>query len=297
MKYKTLIVGGTGLLGEMITKKLLAEGLQVNVLTRGVKSSVILHSKANYYTYTDIEEAFFEVEKIIFVFGSLKPFDTDVKNYFEELEIFKKLLAYCEKYQIKKAILLSSGGAIYGNILDGKAKETTPNAPVSFYGYHKIVLEELIKKSKLPSIILRVSNPYGFDYRDNIAHGLINVVLSKIITNEKIVIFGDGNNIKDYIYIDDVTDSLYKALQSNITDAVYNIGFGYSYSINEILKKIFYITNKKLDITYQPENQNDIKRISLDITHALDVLDWRPIISIDDGILLTYKKLLNQKIT
>ena len=288
-----LVVGGTGLIGSSIVNRLLINKFKVNILSRSKVSSK--DERIKYFNYHNVREGFENVSHVVFALGSAKPFNMNVTEYLDEIQAVENLLELCSEFNIAKLIVISSGGAIYGNVKTGAAKESDKLNPVSFYGYHKIVIEKLIQKSLVPFSILRLSNPYGFSFREHLTHGLINVAINKAINDETITIFGDGENIKDYIYVEDFLDALQSVINTEENDMILNIGSGYSCSTNDILRKIEIITNIKLKIKYIDKNINDIKRVCLDITAAEKKLAWKPQVSIEQGLKLSYQKLISKE--
>lgn len=288
-----LIIGGTGKIGNSFVESFLKQKFIVNVLARNI-SNFSNQENLHYFNFKNISDAFKNVKYVISVFGSLKPFDTNIKNYLEEYENMKLIIEKSEQANIEKFILISSSGSIYGDVAHC-VNESEIVAPKSFYGYQKYILENMIVASQMSYMILRVSNPYGFDVLSDYSHGLIDVAINKIINNKEIAIFGDGSNIKDYIYIDDLLCAVEKAMFSNVKNETLNIGFGKSFSINEILELIEKITNKQFKKRNIESHNVDIKEIYLDISKAEKLIEWKPIISSNQGIKLLYKRIIKGK--
>jgi len=113
-------------------------------------------------------------------------------------------------------------------------------------------------------------------------------MIDKQKNNQPIQIYGDGHTIRDYIYIDDVTEALLCAIPKN-KSKVFNIGTGIGYSINELINILSRLSNNTLNIQYLPKRSVDINKNILDVTHAYKELGWKAKIDIETGI----KKILD----
>jgi UDP-glucose 4-epimerase len=164
---------------------------------------------------------------------------------------------------------LSSGGTIYGN-KHGFSHEKDPPSPISFYGFAKFQIEEMIlfyhRRYGLNYLILRPSNPFGYGQNLFGKQGLIAVLMGKIITDSTAVIFGDGLALRDYIYINDFTYYIAELLKNNILNITLNIGSGKGYSVKQIIKFVEETSNKKLNFELTEPRENDVKEFVLDIS-------------------------------
>ena len=136
-------------------------------------------------------------------------------------------------------------------------------------------------------MILRISNPYGPCQSKIGIQGLISTLLFKAISNEQVEIWGDGEVVRDYIFINDVVDACLNAMELGSTE-ILNIGSGVGKSINQILKIVEEITHSKLNVKYSKRRDFDVKKVVLDIRKAEKVLNWTPKIGLKDGIRIHY---------
>ena len=199
---------------------------------------------------------------------------------------------------IKKIVFISSGGTVYGDQNLESISEQSSTDPLSSYGIVKLAMEKYIQLySKLYGVnysIFRLSNPYG-PYQNTLKdQGIIGIFIRKFIENGEITIWGDGNIIRDYIYIDDVIEILNRDLMKNIDNNILlNLGSGKGSSINEILNLIERISNKKINILYKESRSFDVKKNILNIDKISNTFDWKPKHDIEEGIQNTYKWLKN----
>ena len=173
----------------------------------------------------------------------------------------------CVKNNVKKIIFLSSGGAIYGNINKCCSEKDETN-PISSYGLQKLLLEKIIflynYRFGLDYNVIRLSNPYGPFQKPNRGQGVINTFLFNIYNDKTLNIFGDGSNVRDYIYIKDAIKMITNVSFSN-TNGIFNIGSGKGMSINDLIIIISNIVGKKPIIKYESSRINDVKVNTLDI--------------------------------
>ena len=180
-----------------------------------------------------------------------------------------KLLGIMDKYGVRQIVYFSSGGAVYGDFLQKVHNEEDAVYPKSSYGVVKLAIEKyLLSYAELygfHSLILRLSNPFG-PYQYNNKQGVINIAIRKALIGESLEIWGKGNGLKDYIYIEDVCDIVLKLIANDVIDTgVYNIASGMSLSVNEIVDYIrTFIPN--FNTTHVNASMVDVQNFELDIT-------------------------------
>ena len=202
------------------------------------------------------------------------------------------LLETIKKYGKKiHLIFASSGGAIYGQSENHiPFKEFDLCIPKSSYGIQKLVAENYIRlwaeKSLLTSTVLRVSNPYGILLPATRKQGLIGVVLSKLLENKIQQVYGDSNNIRDYIHLEDMAKAFELSIESYNDYEIFNIGSGKGYSVNDIFMLIEQFTSMEIKKEYiQLDNNNKLSDwVVLDTNRASKILKWQPEISLEEGL-------------
>lgn len=218
-------------------------------------------------------ECIFKENKIDFVIhllSSTVPATSNNAQYDVESNLIStlKLLGVMDKFGVRDIVYMSSGGAIYGDYLEKVHNEEDAVYPKSSYGVVKLAIEKyLLSYSELygfNTLILRLSNPYGkFHYNNK--QGIINIAIRKAINNEPLQIWGSGDGIKDYIFIDDVCDIIFRLISNGIKTNVLNIAAGSAHSVNEIVEVI-----KKLipNFTWKHTNASliDVQSFELDVT-------------------------------
>jgi UDP-glucose 4-epimerase len=199
------------------------------------------------------------------------------------------LLRICRERNVSKFVFLSSGGAVYGNGLTQK-KETDPLLPQNTYGKIKAAIEKLVVASGLPYLILRPSNVYGRRVvRGNQLLGAVDVFLHRISNGEAVKILDDGKNTRDYLYIKDLGAFMLHSL-GHLT-GIYNVGTGVGLSLNEVVRMIEKVTDKRALTEYLPARNTDVRTNILDVSRAL-ATGWAPRYSLEEGIRDTLKSWL-----
>ncbi|MFH1671427.1 MAG: NAD-dependent epimerase/dehydratase family protein [Candidatus Portnoybacteria bacterium] len=294
---KYLVTGGAGFIGSHLVDKLINQGDKVIVidnLSTGKKKYI--NSNAIFYQ-TDIcsdkkMKQIFKKENFDFVFHLAAqtsvvesigdPFQDNKVNAIGSLNIFKN----CVDNGIKKIVFFSTGGAIYGDVEKAVKEDHLPN-PDSPYAIHKFVaekyLEILHKINNLNYIILRPGNIYGPRQYKGGEGAVIAVFTYNNINNKKSIIYGDGLQTRDYVYVDDVVNVALIAIKSNI-QGVFNISNGRALNIFDLIKVIEKVTNRKFKYEHQSSRSGEVKNSVLDISKAKKVLRWKPTTALEKGI-------------
>ena len=170
--------------------------------------------------------------------------------------------------------------------------------PINNYGIIKLTIEKILlmynEIYNMENIILRVSNPYGVLQNPQKNIGIISVFLDRIMKDKEVIIYGDGNTVRDYVEIDDVCKAIESVISYKFKQDVcpiFNIGSGVGHSINDILKTIEKITEKHANVEYLPSRAIDVKSNVLDINKAKKILNYTCNTDIESGI----RKFIEQK--
>ena len=299
-KINILVLGGFGFIGSNIIEALLNTN-HYNIIVfefKSVTSKFVDRVRVYHGDFNNEEDLaeVFENNKIDIVVHLISTTVPATSNDNIEYDVNSNLISTIRllnimvQYNVLKIVFLSSGGTVYGEIAEENASEDHSTYPISSHGIIKLSIEKYLylyhKLHTMDYLILRVSNPYG-PYHNSDKQGFINVVIRKILQNEKIYIWGDGSIIRDFIYVKDLAKIFVRLIDLNIFNEVINIGSGGGYSINQVL---VYITGNHpdIDIEYKPSRKYDIQRIILD-TKKLKTLENFQLTDIRHGIDITYQ--------
>jgi len=296
---KILVTGGAGFIGSHIVDAYLAQGHKVSVLdnlSKGRKSN--LNPKISAFYQQDIGsdlDLVFKKEKFDLAnhHAAQPSVPLSVKDpiFDAKVNILGQinLLQACAAHKVKKIIFSSSGGAIYGTGVKMPAKETDPLNPISPYGISKMCAEKYIQyfasEYGLKYTILRYANVYG--PRDHFDSGhVITVFTHLLLKGKKPTIDWDGNQSKDYVYVDDVTDINCRALEKGKNE-IYNVGSGIATSVNEIYKIFMDVLRLNLTPERAPKRAGDLRLFYLNAKKAKRDLGWQPKVDLRTGIQKT----------
>lgn len=197
------------------------------------------------------------------------------------------------KYGVKK-ILFSSSAAVYGNSENLPLSEADITWPQSFYGLSKLTGENYIKLYSelygIEYIIFRYSNVYGERQSNRGEAGVISVFSHNMIKGDKIIIEGDGEQTRDFIYVKDIARANYMALKNNIKNEIINVSTNYEVCINDLFEHMAEKLAYNGEVFYDSERHGDIKRSRLDNKKLKNILKIEPKYSLKTGIEAYLKK-------
>lgn len=306
-----LFIGGAGFIGSSLVKKFLTDiKYKVFVLEPERSNKERLKPFEQHITLIegDLRNSalVFEILKnkriniVVHLVSTLIPGSTmpHFQNEMSDIIIpSMNLMQICAKCNIK-LVYFSSGGTIYGNSNNGCHTEEDKKEPISYYGLSKCITEDMIRfesrVSNLDYLILRPSNPYGYGQDIYGKQGLIAVSIGKVLNNEPLKVWGDGESIRDYIYIDDLVNMVYLLIGKKIRNKTFNIGTGVGHSVNEVIKIIDdCICDKIVKVEYLPSRGVDVDALILDISKINKYIDYKPI-DLESGIRTFVNMIFNK---
>ena len=307
---RALVTGGAGFIGSHLVDRLVDEGWDVVVLDNlsAGKIENISRSKnrvemvvGDIRDKTTIEKAMKDVQTVFHEAAQVNVMRS-VEDPFEDLDINVHgsllLLEESVKAEVEKVVYASSGGAVYGDPQIIPVSEEFETNPLSPYGASKLMVEKYLKcfyeVYDLDYVILRYGNVFGPRQDPFGEAGVISIFLSQVLKGESPVIFGDGFQTRDFVFVEDVVEANMKALQYNSFPRIFNIGTGIETSVNEIFSTIISIAGAKLPPKYSPERKGEVKRIALDISRSFEKLSWTPKTTLDEGIKKTWEWMQKQ---
>lgn len=301
---KILILGGYGFLGTNIIKYVDAHMRDVyqfivfdkfNHHMGGIKCDSIIKTYAGDFSDADLMERIFcenHIDLIIHALSTTVPVDSANARYDVETNLLPTLdvLALMVKYNVKDIIYISSGGAVYGTRDNKPHEESDAVYPISSYGVVKVTTEKYMMQYAqlygLRPLILRLSNPYG-PYHYSMKQGVINIAMTKALRNETLQIWGDGNDKKDYIYVEDFVNILFRLLDKGVSNQVVNIGSGTLMSVNEIADAVRAHV-PSFHATHESNQQFDASHFELNINKLKSLIGDYPFTSFQEGLNKTY---------
>ena len=308
-----LVIGGSGFIGSYVIKELLKTEVKKVIIfdnfARGKLSNVdeqLLDPRCNLYPnggdIRDIDvlnDAMRDVDGVIHLAAMwllhCKDFPRTAFNV--NIEGTFNVLEACVKNKIQR-LVYSSSASVYGDATEVPMTEDHPFNNRNFYGATKISGEAMCRafydRYGLEYVGLRYMNVYGPNQDQTAAYtGVIPVMLNKIDANDTPVIYGDGSQAYDFVYVEDVARFNILSLQSSCTDENFNVGTGVQTSIKELCDLILELKNSKLKVKYKPYSNEDARRLVQNrigcIKKAQKILGFEHKFDLESGL----KKLIN----
>ena len=308
---RVLVTGGAGFIGSHVADGFLKEGYEVDILDNlstgqernipkdakfyqedisnpviGVvlkerKYSILCHLAAQIDVRRSVADPVFDVN--VNVIGTIN------------------LLLQCLQYGIDYVIFSSTGGAIYGEQEYFPADELHPTNPDSPYGINKLTAEKylnfLFKSFKLPYAALRYTNVYGPRQNPKGEAGVVSIFLDRLLRGEKAIMFGDGTQTRDYVFVHDVVRANLLAAEKRPV-GVMNISTGIETDVNSIYRHLADALASSEEPEHAPPRKGEQKRSVCSWNKAQELLGWKPATSLFEGIPVTtgyFKELFERE--
>jgi UDP-glucose 4-epimerase len=202
------------------------------------------------------------------------------------------LLECCRRAGVTRVIYSSSGGAAYGDTEVIPTPEHHPSLPSSPYGVSKVAMEQytfaLGALHGWTAVSLRYANVYGPRQNPAGEAGVIAIFCTRLLGGEPCLVNGDGKQTRDYTYVADVAAANLAALERPRVTGAFNIGTGVETTVNELHERLTRAAGLESAPVHAPARPGEQRRSCLDAARAARDLGWRPAVSLDDGLTLTY---------
>lgn len=303
---KVLVVGGNGFIGAHLVNALQLRGDEVSVLDRlpprsGTKRVGVLYVQGDFHDTAVLGQLLPGVDQVFHLASCTVPSTAEADPVLDvqgNLLGTHALLAAMRDHHVRRLCYFSSGGTVYGNPDQVPVPETHPLRPISSYGIVKTSIEHYLsmfqRQGWLQPVIVRPSNPYGPGQAMGGIQGAVAVFLGKALLQQPVRIWGDGEIVRDYIYIDDLARLALAATDSPHTGA-FNAGSGVGTSLNELCRIIRRVTGTPLKVDYEPSRTFDVKEIVLDVGRASRELGWSPQVTTEAGVALMWSSIAGER--
>ncbi len=299
MKSEILLVGGSGFLGTALAEGLSRRDWHVGIFDRlpprqpQENVEIFIGELSN----TDLlRQALAQYPRVVYLAqtaATAPAADRLLSSFTGNLEIFLKVLDEATRAGIWEFTLFSSGGAVYGEPEQLPVKEDDPKHPLSPYGVLKITMEHYLAMVAASEgfrfLCLRPSNPYGPGQNFDGVQGLVAVSMARIARGLPILMLGEGNAIKDYVYIDDFVDAFIRLLDASEASGPFNIGSAQGRSVREVIDLVATTVGKKAIVERKPVQSGDVQRSVLDIDKISSVTGWKPTTPFEEGLVETWR--------
>jgi len=301
---KFLITGAAGFLGSTLANRLTHEGHQVRglddlstgdprVLTPEVHfTRGDVNDRPKLWTLLqDVDCVYHLAARVSVPESVLYPREYNTVNVGGTVTLMEAM----RDVGVRRVVFISSG-AVYGDQGTQPLREDATPIPSSPYAVSKLASEYYIRTIGslwgIETVSLRVFNAYGPGQHIPPSHApVIPCFLRQALQNGTLVIHGDGNQTRDYVYVDDVVNAMVAAATApSINKLVINVGSGDETSIRDLVRKVIDVTQGSPEIVYNPRTDSGVSRMSADLSLAAQKLGYRPQVSLETGLRLTLER-------
>ena len=298
---KILVTGGAGFIGSHVADRLLADGHTVDVvdnLSTGRRERV--NAAARLFV-CDLRSA-----RLDGAFAAARPeaivhlaaqaavprsvadprFDASV-NVLGTLAV----LDAARRVAVRRVVYISTGGAVYGDTDVLPTPEDHPTRPASPYGVSKLAGERYLEcwagLTGTPTLTLRLANIYGPRQDPQGEAGVVAIFTARLLGGAECVVNGDGEQTRDYVYVEDVADAAARALANPDATGVVNIGTGVATSVNDLYRRLARQVGVTRPARHAPARPGEQRKSLLDAARAKALLGWTATTSLDAGLAKT----------
>lgn len=293
-----LITGGAGFLGSTLANRLVRDGHTVQVLDdlsngqRAYLDSSVEFTQGDvnnvpllWSLLQDVDCVYHLAARVSVAQSILYPRDYNAVNVGGTVSLMEAVRATGVR-----RVILASSGAIYGEQATQPVVEADTPLPDSPYAASKwaaeLYVQTIGRLSGIETVILRIFNAYGPRQSLPASHApVVPRFLYQVLTGGSVVIFGDGSQTRDFVYVTDVVNGLVSAAANkNAPSHIINIGSGAEISLNQLVEAIAQVTGKRVTPVYNREKSGGVRRLVADISRARSVLGFEPHVSLTDGL-------------
>ncbi|MCC3266572.1 NAD-dependent epimerase/dehydratase family protein [Arthrobacter gengyunqii] len=301
---KALVTGAAGFVGSNISRRLISEGMDVvgidaitdyydpeiklrNLQAIGNRGFTFIHEDLNHAALGKL------LDGVDYIFhqagqpGVRKSWGKDFSTYLDaNVHATQRLLEHCKDSSTLKRFVYASSSSVYGDAATFPTSEDQLPQPLSPYGVSKLAAEHLCSlyaaNFGVPTVSLRYFTVYGPGQRPDMA---FTRFVKAIIQGTPIEIYGSGNQIRDFTYVDDIVEAnLRAALRPSPKGSIFNVAGGSNISVNEAIVTLERLMGHELKRNYVGRVAGDVVRTGGDTTKIKATLDWSPHVSLEEGL-------------
>jgi UDP-glucose 4-epimerase len=305
-----LITGGAGFIGSHVAERFLAEGWTVSII-----DNLVTGKRENLPATATFHELDIRSAEAAALVASLRPqalvhlaAQMDVRKSVENPRFdaetnvvgsLNLLEAVRHASPATRVVFASTGGAIYGDFTTPPNVETFVKDPESPYAISKLSVELYLayygRVHGLETVALRFGNVYGPRQDPHGEAGVVAIFCGRLIEGRALTVFGDGTQTRDYVYVTDVADATFRGATRALPAAgmldvrAYNVGTGIGTSVTRLAEVLSRSAGKVPTLEHAPRRPGEQQDSVVDVTKAARELEWRPVVSLQDGLARSYE--------
>ena len=295
---KTLVTGGAGFIGSNLVKQLIDDGHEVTVIDNflsGYRTNLdpfpnVRCIEGDIRDPSAVADAVGDVEVVFHLaasVGNKRSIDRPLVDASINVMGTLAVLEASRKAGVRKIVASSSAG-IFGELKTLPIKEDHPVEPDTPYGSTKLCMEKLClayaKLYPMEAVCLRYFNVYGPNQRFDAYGNVIPIFAFKILRGEMVTIFGDGEQTRDFVNVQDVVQANIKAAMAKGYSGAYNIGSGTRITINHLAATLKKVADKETEVAHSEPRPGDVRHSLADINAAQAAFGFRPSVSLENGL-------------
>jgi UDP-glucose 4-epimerase len=290
---RAVVTGGAGFIGSHVAEALLARGDEVVVvddLSSGKRDNV--PSGADFVEH-DVRQPFETDAEAVFHLAAQADVGTSMEKpeYDADVNVVGTVrMLEAARRAGAQVVFASTGGAIYGDVGE-PAGEETPRRPVSAYGIAKVAGEEYVagwnRIYGTRHVVLRFANVFGPRQDSSLEGGVVSIFLERMRFGEETLIFGDGEQTRDFVYVADVVRAVLASVGRE--GGLYNVGTGVETSVNRLHELCGLVSGSVARPRHEAPRPGDARRSVLDVSRIGRDLGWRPEVSLEEGLRRTWE--------
>lgn len=300
---RVLLVGGGGFIGRALGLRLSAMGAEVHVLSRraepGMRDGIAYH-RGNQADAAVAAPLLARCEMVVHLASTTTPGRSAHSPLLETRENLDPLAGFLEALAAagpRRILYFSSGGAIYGNPASLPATEDHPLQPLSWHAAGKVAAEDFLRTharqvAGTALAILRPANVYGPGQALQAGFGIVRTLLEKAHRGAGIDLWGDGSQVRDYLYIDDLVEACVGLLAAPAVTGTFNAGSGAGTSLLELVRLAEQVSGRPIPVTRHSERGIDVAGIWLDSSRLQAATGWQATTPLAEGLARTWAELM-----
>lgn len=304
------IVGGAGFIGTSLTRLLVEAGRDVVVLDRRPDAPTTLSREVRYIPgdYADrttLRTVFAQTDAVVDLAYATVPQTSYSDPTFDILANLPPSVGLIEEAvaaKLRRALIVSSGGTVYGLVDRLPIREDAPTAPMSPYGITKLTVEKYAlmfhRLHDLPVTIVRPGNAFGAGQRAFTGQGFIATAMASVIKGDPVTVFGERGTVRDYVHVADVARGIAAALDRGAPGEIYNIGTGVGRSNLDVVDSIRPLAERagrSVRLVFLPSRRFDVPANVLDSSKLAGCSGWGPQVAFAEGLATAWQAMVESR--